>query len=83
MVQLIQAPIPADMANAVENLSDGVRGGHVVGLGLVVILKGRRFFVDCFGTLAREPHSGRGYVAALDDCLRELGRQQIDRSTTR
>jgi hypothetical protein len=83
MPQLVPTPIPADMLSAAENLADGVRTGHVTGLGIVVVLKGRRFFVDCFGTLAREPHSGRGYVAALDDCLREMGRQQRDQPTTR
>jgi hypothetical protein len=82
MIELIETPIPPDMEVAAENIVEGVRNGMIVGLGIVVVLKGRRFFVDAFGTLLREPHSGRGYVASLDDFLHDLGSHQRDRSTT-
>jgi hypothetical protein len=52
-------------------------------LGVVAITRGRRFFVDVFGSMVRDPHAARGYVAELDDCLREIGHQRRNTNTTR
>ncbi len=73
--QLIPTPIPSDLHQAAKDIADGVSSGAITGLGLVVLTRGRRFFVDAFGTMARDPHAARGYVAALDDHLREMGRR--------
>jgi hypothetical protein len=79
---LISTPIASDMERACEELLDGVRSGHVTGLGVVVVVKGRRFFVDALGSMVRHPHESRGFVAELDDCLREIARKRRDTDTT-
>jgi hypothetical protein len=82
-LQLIPTPVPADMANAVDSLAEGIKAGEVGGLALIVVLKNRRFFVDCFGSMARDPHAARGYTLALDDCLRNIAQRKLDTHTTR
>ena len=81
--QLIANPISPELRSAVDDLVEGVESGHVVGLGIVVVLKRNRFFVDAFGELVRNPHAGRGLIASLDDCLREIGDRRKDVATTR
>jgi len=80
--QIIHTPVPPDLQRAVDDLSEGVATGQITGLGIVVLTRKRRFFVDAFGTLSSDPHAGRGYVASLDDCLREIARQRHDTLTT-
>lgn len=82
-LHLVQTPLAPDLQAAGEDIADGIRSGLIVGLGVIVLLKGRRFFVDAFGTLPSDPHAGRGYVAELDDCLREIGHRKRDTNTTR
>jgi hypothetical protein len=82
-VQLIPTMIPSDLRQAAADIKDGVESGEITGLGLVVTLRGGRFFVDCFGRVAREPHHGRGLTLALDDCLREIAARKHGTSTTR
>jgi hypothetical protein len=79
---LISTPIASDMERACEEILEGVRAGQVTGLGVVVVVKGRRFFVDALGSMVRHPHESRGFVAELDDCLREIGRKRRDTNTT-
>ena len=67
---------------ACEDLTDGAKSGQIIGLGVVVMLRRNRFFVDVFGEMTRNPHAARGFVASLDDCLREIGRQKRDTNTT-
>ena len=81
-MQLIPTPIPADLKQAAQDIHDGVSNGHITGLGIIVITRGRRFFVDAFGSIVRDPHAARGYVLSLDDCLREIGSHRRDRTTT-
>lgn len=81
-MQLIHTPIQPDLRQAALDLQEGIESGQITGLGVVVVMRGRRFFVDCFGSLVREPHAARGYVAALDDCLREIGHKRKDTNTT-
>jgi hypothetical protein len=80
--QLIQTPIDHNLERACEELLDGIRSGQVTGLGIVVMIKGRRFFVDALGAMVSSPHESRGLVAELDDCLREIGRKRRDTNTT-
>jgi hypothetical protein len=54
----------------------------VTGLGVVVLLKRRRYIVDCLGEMARDPTFGRGALQSLDDCLRELVHGKADSKTT-
>lgn len=80
--RLIDSPVPPDLLQTCEDLLDGVRTGAITGLGIVVLLRNRRFFVDALGTIAKNPYPARGYVAALDDCLREIGHRKKDTETT-
>lgn len=81
-LQLVHTPAAPDMQRFAEDLSTGVTSGDVIGLGVVVLLKGRRFFVDCFGQMERFPFENIGAVGELERCLRELGRQRTDTNTT-
>lgn len=80
---LIHTPLHPDLARVASDINDGVQAREIVGLGVVVMLRGNRFFVDAFGSMTRDPHAARGYVAALDDCLREIGARKKDTHTTR
>lgn len=80
--RLIQSQISQDVVRACEDLLDGARSGQVTGLGVVVLLKRRRYIVDCLGEMARDPTFGRGALQSLDDCLRELVHGKADSKTT-
>ena len=82
-LHLISSPVSPDLQRCVDDLREGVASGHITGLAIVASLRGRRFFVDVFGSLARTPHECRGMVAELDDCLREIGIRRRDNHTTR
>lgn len=81
-LQLVSTPAPPDLERFSQDLAEGVPAGEVLGLGVIVILKGRRFFVDCFGVMARSPFEYIGTLGELEHCLRELGRKRKDTSTT-
>lgn len=81
-LQLVPTPAAPDLNRFAEDLQSGVDSGEVVGLGVVVLLKGRRFFVDCFGLMARFPFENIGTVGELEECLREMGRRRKDTNTT-
>lgn len=81
-LQLVHTPAPPDLGRFAQDLLEGVESGDVTGLGVVVMLKGRRFFVDCFGQMSRNPFECIGLVGELEHCLRELGRKRRDTSTT-
>jgi hypothetical protein len=80
---LVPTLIQPQLKAAAHDILEGVEAGEITGLGVVVVLKERRFFVDVIGSVARDPHAARGYVAALDDCLREIAHRKRDTSTTR
>ena len=60
-----------------------MQSGKITGLGVVVVLRGRRFFVDAFGRMERDPVFARGALLSLDDCLRDMGQRRKDNDTTR
>lgn len=80
--QLVPTPAPPDMSRFVDDLASSVASGDVTGLGVVVMMKGRRVFVDVFGQMMRFPIESRGFVAELDDCLREISHKRRDTNTT-
>lgn len=82
-MQLVPTPIPPDLNQAAVDLSDGVKSGEIVGLGVIVQLRGGNFFVDVFGRMVRQPWDARGWLRSLDDCLRELGEERRHRDTTK
>lgn len=81
-MQLVPTPIPPDLRAAGNDIAEGIASGDITGLGVVVILRGGRFFVDAFGTVARNPHASRGFVAELSDCLHEIGQRKKNTNTT-
>jgi len=80
--QLIHAGISDDTVAACKELLEAAEAGHVTGLGVVVVLKRRRFTVDVLGEAARDPVFTRGALQSLDDCLRELVRRRADTAST-
>lgn len=81
-MQLVPTPIPPDIRQAGRDLYELSESGEIVGLGVVVVLKGGRYFVDAFGSMVRNPGPARGFVLDLMDCLGEIGRQRRDHNTT-
>ena len=77
-LHLVPPRAASDLAKFAADLSKEVAAGEIVGLAVVVLRRDRRFFVDAFGTVVGNPHESRGLVAALDDRMRELGRQLDD-----
>lgn len=80
--QLVSSPISDDTVEACRELLAAAEAGQITGLGVIVFLKRRRFLVDVFGEVARDPVFARGAIQSLDDCLRELVREKRDRHTT-
>ncbi len=81
-LHLIQSPSPPDIQRFADDLKSGVQAGDITGLGVVVMLRNRRFFVDAFGQMARNPFECIGLVGELEECLREIGRRRRDTNTT-
>lgn len=70
-----------DLVEASKEIANGVESGDIIGLGVVVQLRGGKFFVDVLGRMIREPYSARGWLLALDDRLREIGEERRERPT--
>lgn len=81
-MELVQTPIQPDLLAGSKDIVEGIESGHIVGLAVVVQLRGGKFFVDVMGRMSKQPHSARGWVLALDDYLRDLAGQRNHRSTT-
>lgn len=81
-MQLVTTPIPPDLAQACADISQGVKDGQIVGLGVIVQLRGGHFFVDVFGRMVKQPWDARGWLRSLDDCLRDIGEERRARGTT-
>lgn len=82
MTHLARDTISTELASAIDQISEAVRQGHVVGAIFGLHLKGRRYMVNVAGTLARDPTLGRGINAALDDELARLVQGSTDSDTT-
>ncbi len=80
--QIVPTPISPQLIQAAHDILEGVQSGEITGLGIIVMMKRRRFFVDAFGELVHDPHAARGWVASLDDCLREMGKRKRNSQTT-
>jgi hypothetical protein len=79
---LIHSPVAPDLSAAGADIKQGIDAGRIKGIAVVVDLGRGRFFVDVFGTLVRDPHTARGWVASLDDCLRDLAHRHNESATT-
>lgn len=80
--QLITQPISKDTVEACEQLLESARAGQIIGLGMVIMLKRRRYLVDTCGEADRDPTFARGALLALDDCLRDKVHGRSDSDTT-
>jgi hypothetical protein len=84
LMRLIPTPLaPTDLRAGLEDLMQGVDSGHVIGLGLVVMVRGGDFFVDSLGLIRRRPHDARGWTHSLMDHFKELGEIRNHAATTR
>lgn len=81
-MQLIHTPISSDMRQAGKDLQEGIEAGEIIGLGVVAVVKGGRFFVDAFGAVARNPHASQGFTMELIHCLHEIGQRKKNTNTT-
>jgi hypothetical protein len=79
-VKLVPTPIPPDLMHAAVEIAEGVEKGAIIGMGVVVQLRGGKFYVDVLGRMTRDPHNARGWLRSLDDCLRTLGERERDTS---
>jgi hypothetical protein len=82
-MQLVPTPIPPDLTQAGIDINEGIQSGQITGLGVVVIVRGGRFFVDAFGAVARSPHASQGFAMELIHCLHEIGERKKNTDTTR
>lgn len=70
------------MIEAVDQISQGVKDGNVVGIAFVLVMRRRRFMVNCAGVAAQNPSDTRGMVCALDDELMRMVQGRADAATT-
>jgi hypothetical protein len=80
--QLIQDHLSTDTVEALEQALESARQGQIVGVAFALMLKRRRFLVDCAGEACRDPLTARGAVSVLDDQLALMIQGQIDSNTT-
>lgn len=80
--QLIEQHISSDTVEACEQLLASAKAGHIIGLGVVAMLRRRRYLVDTTGEFSRDPTFARGAVLALDDFLRDQVHSKRDSDTT-
>ncbi len=81
-MQLVPTPIANDLRQAAADINEGVESGEITGIGIVAIVRGGRFFVDAFGSVARNPHAAQGFAMELIHCLHEIGRRKKNTNTT-
>ncbi len=69
--KLIHPNLSHDTVQACTELLEGAQSGKIIGLGVVVVMRRRRFLVEVIGEAQRDPIFTRGALHSLDDCLRE------------
>lgn len=81
-MQLIHDHISRDTLDAVEQILESVKSGVVVGIAFVLVMKRRRYMVNCAGVAAQNPSDTRGMLCALDDELMRMVQGEADANTT-
>ncbi len=81
-MHLVRDLVPRDLLETCLQLTEGVKDGHITGMAFACTLKGRKYFVNVSGTMARDPTFARGVVAALDDELSRMVLGDADAGTT-
>jgi hypothetical protein len=68
-----------DTIAALRELLTSAEHGILQGIAFGALLRGRKYLVDCAGTACSDPTLARGVVAALDDELRHMVQERIER----
>jgi hypothetical protein len=72
--RLVPDSLSHDTVQALEQLLDHAREGHIIGIAFAAMYKRRQFITNTAGECYRNPVFARGMVAALDDELSARGR---------
>ncbi len=81
-MHLVRDQVSRDLQQTCEQLLTAVLGGQITGLAFACTLRGKRYFVNVSGALAKDPTFARGCVAALDDELARMVQGKADSDTT-
>jgi hypothetical protein len=81
-MHLVRDQVSRDLQTTCEQLLAAVMGGQITGLAFACTLRGKRYFVNVSGALAKDPTFARGCVAALDDELSRMVQGKADSDTT-
>jgi hypothetical protein len=81
-MHLVRDQVSRDMLQTCVQLLEAVQAGQVTGMAFACSMRGRKYFVNVSGTMARDPTFARGCVAALDDELGRMVQGHADASTT-
>ena len=79
--QLLKDHVSRDTVEAFEAMAEAAREGYIVGGAFVVLMKRQRFIVNACGELSKNPTLARGMLQSLDDELRSMVEQKIDKDT--
>ena len=71
-LSLAPTAVSPETIEACRMLYESALRGEIIGLAVVAMLPGNRFFVDAAGEAVRDPTLTRGKLLSLDDALREL-----------
>jgi len=69
-------PLSHDTIEAARQIVRMAEAGEIIGLGLVVMRKGKRYWVNSAGECRRSPTWTRGALRDLDDELGAMVRQE-------
>jgi hypothetical protein len=81
-MHLVRDHVSRDLLQTCVQLLEAVKEGHITGLAFGCVMKGKRYFVNVSGSLAKDPTFARGVVAALDDELGRMVQGKADADTT-
>ncbi|HWH83210.1 MAG TPA: hypothetical protein VNU71_13345 [Burkholderiaceae bacterium] len=79
---LVPDDVSHDTVTALEQLLESARQGQTIGIIFGVMMKRRRFAVNCAGEARRDPSFARGMCCALDDELSTLVHQHAGPPTS-
>lgn len=79
---LVKEEISKDTVEALEQLLESAKAGQVIGIAFALMLRRRKFLVDCAGEACTNPVLARGAVGALDDQLGLMIQGRLDSQTT-
>jgi hypothetical protein len=72
--KLVADSLSHETIAAAQQIAEAAMAGDVIGLGVVVMMKDRRYFVNSAGECRRNPTWTRGALRDLDDELGQLTR---------